>query len=87
MAMLPCLRSRRATKGLNAPLVGGDGWDSPTLYQIGGAALDGSYFTDHYSSYDADPRVQKFVADYQKRYGVVPDALGRDRLRRRLDYV
>jgi branched-chain amino acid transport system substrate-binding protein len=62
-------------KGLNAPLVGGDGWDSPTLYQIGGAALDGSYFTDHYSSYDPDPRVQKFVDDYKKRYGVVPDAL------------
>ena len=62
-------------KGLTAPLVGGDGWDSPTLYQIGGAALDGSYFTDHYSSYDPDPRVQKFVNDYRKRYGVVPDAL------------
>jgi branched-chain amino acid transport system substrate-binding protein len=62
-------------KGLTAPLIGGDGWDSPTLYQIGGAALDGSYFTDHYSSYDPDPRVQKFVNDFQKRYGVVPDAL------------
>lgn len=62
-------------KGLTAPLVGGDGWDSPTLYQIGGAALDGSYFTNHYSSYDPDPRVQKFVNDYRKRYGVVPDAL------------
>jgi branched-chain amino acid transport system substrate-binding protein len=62
-------------KGLTAPLVGGDGWDSPTLYQIGGAALDGSYFTDHYSSYDPDPRVQKFVNDYKKLYGVEPDAL------------
>lgn len=62
-------------KGLNAPMIGGDGWDSPSLYQIGGAALDGSYFTNHYSPYDSDPRVQKFVKDYQSRYGTLPDAL------------
>ncbi|MEK6337631.1 MAG: ABC transporter substrate-binding protein [Acidobacteriota bacterium] len=62
-------------KGLNAPMIGGDGWDSPSLYQIGGAALDGSYFTNHYSPYDSDPRVQKFVKDYQGRYGTLPDAL------------
>ena len=62
-------------KGLIVPLVGGDGWDSPSLYQIGGAALDGCYFTNHYSPDDADPRVQKFVEDYRNRYGTVPDAL------------
>jgi branched-chain amino acid transport system substrate-binding protein len=62
-------------KGLNVPLIGGDGWDSPSLYQIGGSALDGSYFTNHYSPNDTDPRVQKFVKDYQSRYGAVPDAL------------
>jgi len=62
-------------KGLNAPLVGGDGWDSPSLYQIGGSALDGCYFTNHYSPDDSDPRVQKFVKDYRSLYGAVPDAL------------
>src|SRR6266480_1323069 len=62
-------------KGGTVPLVGGDGWDSPSLYQIGGAALDGSYFTNHYSPNDTDPRVQKFVRDYQSRYSSVPDAL------------
>jgi branched-chain amino acid transport system substrate-binding protein len=62
-------------KGLNVPLVGGDGWDSPTLYQIGGSALDGCYFTNHYSPDDPDPRVQKFVNDYRSRYGTLPDAL------------
>lgn len=62
-------------KGLNVPLIGGDGWDSPSLYQIGGSALDGSYFTNHYSPNDSDPRVQKFVKAYQARYGTVPDAL------------
>ena len=62
-------------KGITVPLLGGDGWDSPSLYQIGGAALDGCYFSNHYSPDDADPAVQKFVSDYKARYGTVPDAL------------
>jgi branched-chain amino acid transport system substrate-binding protein len=62
-------------KGLTVPLVGGDGWDSAQLYQIGGSALDGSFFSNHYSPYDTDPKVVKFVGDYQKRFGSVPDAL------------
>ncbi len=62
-------------KGVTVPLVGGDGWDSPSLYQIGGAALHGSYFSNHYSPDDTDPIVQKFVGDYKTKYGSVPDAL------------
>jgi branched-chain amino acid transport system substrate-binding protein len=62
-------------KGITVPLVGGDGWDSPSLYRIGGAALDGCYFSNHYSPDDADPIVQKFVNDYKARYGSIPDAL------------
>lgn len=61
--------------GLNVPLVGGDGWDSQQLYQIGGQAIVGSYFSNHYSVDDPDPAVQKFVNDYKTRYGSVPDAL------------
>lgn len=62
-------------KGITVPLLGGDGWDSPSLYQIGGAALNGCYFSNHYSPDDDDPIVKKFVADYKSRYGSVPDAL------------
>src|ERR1043166_8784328 len=62
-------------KGITVPLIGGDGWDSVQLYQIGGKALNGSYFTNHYSPYDTDPKVQKFVNDYKARYGALPDAL------------
>jgi branched-chain amino acid transport system substrate-binding protein len=61
--------------GLNVPLVGGDGWDSQQLYQIGQQAIVGSYFSNHYSVDDPDPAVQKFVGDYKTRYGQVPDAL------------
>lgn len=62
-------------KGITVPLVGGDGWDSTQLYAIGGSALNGSYFTNHYSPYDTDPKVQKFVNDYKATYGSIPDAL------------
>ncbi|HET9785580.1 MAG TPA: ABC transporter substrate-binding protein, partial [Pyrinomonadaceae bacterium] len=62
-------------KGLTVPLIGGDGWDSAQLYAIGGSALNGSYFTNHYSPFDTDPKVQKFVNDYKSRYNTTPDAL------------
>ena len=62
-------------KGITVPLIGGDGWDSTQLYAIGGSALNGSYFTNHYSPYDTDAKVQKFVNDYKSKYGSVPDAL------------
>jgi len=62
-------------KGITVPLIGGDGWDSVQLYAIGGSALNGSYFTNHYSPYDTDPKVQKFVNNYKSRYNTIPDAL------------
>ncbi len=61
--------------GIKVPLLGGDGWDSSKLYEIGGAALDGCYFSTHYSSESTDPKVQDFVKKYQAKYGQVPDAL------------
>jgi branched-chain amino acid transport system substrate-binding protein len=61
--------------GINAPLMGGDGWDSPSLVEIGGEALNGSYFSNHYSVDDPSPAIQKFVADYKARFGEAPDAL------------
>ena len=62
-------------KGITVPLIGGDGWDSEQLYKIGGTALNGSYFTNHYSPYDTAANVVKFVTDYKKRYNSTPDAL------------
>jgi branched-chain amino acid transport system substrate-binding protein len=61
--------------GITAPLVGGDGWDSPKLWEIGGKALNGCYFSNHYSVDDPSPAVQKFVADYKVKFGATPDAL------------
>src|SRR5438477_6539000 len=62
--------------GITGPLLGGDGWDSEKLYEIGGAALDGCYFSNHYSVDDPSPRIQEFVAKFKKAYGgQVPDSL------------
>lgn len=61
--------------GITVPLSGGDGWDSPRLWEIGGKALNGCYFSNHYSVDDPSPAVQKFVADYKAKYGNTPDAL------------
>ena len=70
--------------GMNMPLVGGDGWDSPAVIQIGGKAVEGSYFSDHYFVGDTRPVVQTFVAEYRKRYNRNPEAnaaLGYDALK------
>ncbi len=61
--------------GIQVALLGGDGWDSAKLYEIGGKALDGCYFSSHYSPESTDPRVQEFVKKYKAKYGQAPDAL------------
>lgn len=61
--------------GLEVPLMGGDGWDSPKLTEIGGESINGSYFSNHYSSEDTSPTVQNFISQYKADYGVTPDGL------------
>ncbi len=61
--------------GLNVPLLGGDGWDSPKTVEIGGSAVDGSYFTNHYAEDDPNPIIQNFIQKFKKKYGIVPDAM------------
>lgn len=60
--------------GITAPLIGGDGWDSSELKNAGDA-LNGCYFTNHYSHEDQRPEVQEFVQKYESAYGEVPDGL------------
>lgn len=61
--------------GITVPIVGGDGWDSPKLVDIAGKdALNNTYFSNHYSVEDKDPKVVQFIADYQQEYHQTPDA-------------
>jgi len=61
--------------GIKVPLLGGDGWDSPKLTEIGGVALDGCYFSTHFSVQDKNPKVQDFVKKYQAKFHAVPDGM------------
>jgi branched-chain amino acid transport system substrate-binding protein len=60
--------------GITLPLLGGDGWDAEDLKNAG-SALDGSYFSNHYSHEEQRPVVQDFVKRYQAKYGKIPDGM------------
>jgi branched-chain amino acid transport system substrate-binding protein len=63
--------------GITVPMFGGDGWEAPELLQIAGpTALEGTYYSTHFSAENTDPLVQKFVAAYKAKYnGESPDAM------------
>lgn len=61
--------------GIKAVLMGGDGWDSSKLSEIGQDAVNGSYFSNHYSSETTDPKAVEFVTKYKAKYNKVPDGL------------
>ncbi|MFV9511526.1 ABC transporter substrate-binding protein [Tepidibacillus sp. LV47] len=60
--------------GITVPFLGGDGWDAPQMLEIAGnAALNNTFFSNHYSAEDTSPEVQKFVENFKKEYNKVPD--------------
>jgi branched-chain amino acid transport system substrate-binding protein len=61
--------------GYQGPLLGGDGWDSPKVTEIGGKAIEGGYFSNHYSADDPNPVVQNFTQRYKEKHGEAPDAM------------
>ena len=63
-------------KGIKATLIGPDGWDSPDLVKIAGDAMEGGYFSNHYSPEDTRPEVAGWVKKYKEKFGQTPDALG-----------
>jgi len=70
------LIAKQARKlGIKVPLMGGDGWDSDKLYEIGGKALNNGFFSNHYSKDDQAPAVQNFVKSYKSTYNKSPDGL------------
>ncbi|MEW5802137.1 MAG: ABC transporter substrate-binding protein [bacterium] len=61
--------------GVTVPLIGTDGWDSPQLMVLGKEAVNGNFFSTHFSKDDPTPQVQKFVNAYTDKYHQPPDAL------------
>ena len=70
--------------GVKAVLLGGDGWDSPKLFEIGQNAVVGAYYSDHYASESPGrPRPRSSSRDSKKVLNEMPDGLVGFRLRRR----
>lgn len=61
--------------GYQGILLGGDGWDSGELVNVGGDAIIGGFFTNHYSVDDPNPAVQEFIKKYEAKYNQKPDGL------------
>lgn len=61
--------------GLDVPLLGGDGWDSTKTLEIGGKAVEGYYFSNHYAADSDNPKVQDFVRRFEAKVGSKPDAM------------
>ncbi len=61
--------------GLKVVMMGGDGWDSEKLFELGGAAIEGSFVSNHYSPEDPSPQVQNFISKYKEKFNGVPDSL------------
>ncbi|MCW6677800.1 ABC transporter substrate-binding protein [Anaerococcus sp. NML200574] len=61
---------------INAAFLGGDGWDGilktmdPSSYDV----IENSFFTNHFSIEDTDPKVQEFISKYKETYGEDPTA-------------
>jgi branched-chain amino acid transport system substrate-binding protein len=72
-AALICKQARELK--INVPMLGGDGWDSAKLLEIGGDAMNNTYYCNHYSPDDTTAVVQNFVNKYREQFHQTPDAL------------
>jgi len=69
------IASQARELGLDVPLLGGDGWDSPSLVEVAGDAMEGNFFSNHFSAEDQTPAVQNFLARFRAKYSEEPDAM------------
>jgi branched-chain amino acid transport system substrate-binding protein len=61
--------------GLNVPLLGIDGWESSQLISVGGAAVEGCYFSTHYSPENKSSAVVAFNDRFRARWKEDSNAL------------
>lgn len=70
--------------GITGPIIGGDGWDTPDLVKVAGAAADNTFFSTHalMDATGGTDGIKKFMTAYNKEYGHDPEnafaALGYD---------
>lgn len=70
--------------GVTVPIIGGDGLDSPELWEVAGDAAEGTIVASVFHNDVPRPEVQNFNRDFRTKYGVLPDvfaAQGYDAMR------
>jgi branched-chain amino acid transport system substrate-binding protein len=60
--------------GIKSQFAGGDGWDGSSLIPVAGKAIEGAFYSTHFSPESTAPAVQEFVQKYKKKYNKTPDA-------------
>ncbi len=61
--------------GMKQPMLGGDGWSSPDLFKIAKEAINGHYFSNHYTTESKDPKTIDFVNTFKKKFNETPDVM------------
>jgi len=61
--------------GITVPLLGGDGWESSKLFEIGGEAIEGCFYSNHYFQDDPRREIRDFVGSFASRFGYTPDSV------------
>ena len=68
--------------GLASTFIGGDGWEAPQLTELGGKAVEETYYSTGFSADNSAPKVREFVRKFRTRWdNETPDstaALGYD---------
>jgi len=61
--------------GIDVPILGGDGYDSPEILDLAGAdALNDVYYSNHYSPMDTSEEVVAFRNAFKEKFGREPGA-------------
>ena len=61
--------------GMTMPLLGGDGWSSPKLYEIAKEAINGNYFSNHYTTESKDLKTVNFVKAFKAKFNEDADVM------------
>ena len=64
--------SKVRQSGINVPILGGDGLESPDLWSIAAEKSEGVIVASIFNPMYTRPEVQWFVQNYQKKYGSLP---------------
>jgi branched-chain amino acid transport system substrate-binding protein len=59
--------------GINLPFIGGNGMNSPRVFELAGESSDNLWVGSPWSVENPAAENKKFISSYQKAYGVMPD--------------